>query len=861
MDKTRPPRVGIIHKAAHFLPLILFALALAVVHHEIRLHPLTEIKGAIGRIPVASLLAAAGLTAVNYLALAGYDLLALRYAGHRLPLRKVILASLIGYAISNNTGHSWASGGSVRYRFYTSWGLPGWDVLKISAFLGITYILGVLTLGLAGILLMPADMRGGIENPQILPVLTAICALSLLAYWALVLFYRKPLVLGNATLSLPGPAMTLAQTLVSSIDLLLAALILWVLLPGGSGMGFETFLVIYVVAQVAGLLSQVPGGIGVFEGAFLWLAGATVPDDMHLALIGALALYRAVYFFLPLALAGASLLLCEIYERRKILAEGGKAVVTLVSGVIPQIFSVLLLLTGGVLLVSGATPSVPENMQWLRHILPLPVIEISHLLGSLTGLLLLFLARGILLRLDAAWYASVVLLAAAIAASLLKGFDWREALAAGAMLLLLLPAHSCFRRKSSLVAMALSPSWTVMIAIILAGTAWLGFFAYRHVDYANDMWWQFSYRGDAPRFMRALLLTAVAATGWSLFRLLGVARPANPSDPTPAMLDKVEKLARSSGDSRAFLALTGDKKLFWNEGESAFVMFADTPGYWIAMGDPIGDRSEFAALLWRFREEADSHGAKIVFYEAAENCLPFYLDLGLTLLKIGENAQIPLARFSLEGGRRENMRKNRNRFRKNGFTFTLLEGEERDRELPRLRAISDAWLARRNTREKRFSLGFFDESYIRRTPVAAVRDPQGTIMAFANLWMSADKTEISIDLMRYDPAAPSGIMEYLLTELILKAQEDGYIYFGLGMAPLAGLERRPLAPVWHRIGAAIFDYGDEFYNFEGLYAYKARFDPEWQPRYLALPAGPKAPAILLRIASLIAGGVKGIFTR
>lgn len=862
MTKDSPKRItNFLQRAAHLLPLILFGVALAIVQQEIKIHPLGQIIGAIKAIPVSLMLTAIGLTIVNYFLLAGYDILALRYTGHKVPLSKVVMTALIGYAISNNTGHSWASGGSIRYRFYTAWGVPGWDVVKISLFLGITYLLGVLTMGLAGTILMPADLRGRIENPQFIVWLMIACAGSLLLYWGLVIFRRKPLVIRGTELGLPSFMLTVCQTAVSCFDLFLAAVVLWLFMPDHPAVDFQTFLVIYVVAQVAGLISQVPGGIGVFEGSFLWLAGGLLPPEHHLALVSALVLYRMVYYFIPLAFAGMGLLGYEGYVRRTALAEGSRVVVTMVSGIMPQILSILLLITGGVLLVSGATPGVPANMKWLHDFVPLSVVELSHLLGSLTGLALLFLARGILLRIDAAWYASILMLGIGAAFSLLKGLDWKEACVMLVMILLLLPSHTYFRRKSSLLTVPFSAGWIVMILIVLAGSAWIGFFAYRYVDYGNELWWKFSYRGDAPRFLRAALTVAVTATAFAAWRLFGVARQKNCQFPSPAELEEAALVAERCDDPNSFLALTGDKKLFWSENRQAFIMFADTSRYWIAMGDPVGNRPDLEQLLWRFREEADRHGAKAVFYEVSEKLMPLYVDLGMTLLKIGEYAKVPLASFSLEGGKRENMRKNRNRFSKNGFTLSILPPAEIARELPRLREISDAWSARKNTREKAFSLGFFNDAYLQRTPVAVIRDSEGKIMAFANLWITNNKEEMSIDLMRYDPDGPTSIMEFLFTELILWAKTEGYRYFGLGMVPLAGLERRPLAPLWHKIGTAIFDLGEEFYNFEGLYAYKAKFDPEWRPRYLAAPAGLQAPVILLHIAGLIAGGWKGVIGR
>jgi phosphatidylglycerol lysyltransferase len=115
--------------------------------------------------------------------------------------------------------------------------------------------------------------------------------------------------------------------------------------------------------------------------------------------------------------------------------------------------------------------------------------------------------------------------------------------------------------------------------------------------------------------------------------------------------------------------------------------------------------------------------------------------------------------------------------------------------------------------------------------------------------------------MRYLPDAPRGVMEYLFIELILWARREGYGQFNLGTAPLSGLENRALAPLWNRVGAFVFHHGEHFYNFQGLRDYKEKFDPEWEPKYLACPGGLSLPRILTDIAALIGGGLKGVIRK
>lgn len=857
-----------LHKATTLIPFILMGVALMIVHHEIQVHNLRDISRTVYEMPWIVVASSIVLMVINYLILAGYDTLALRYTGHRhIPLRKVMLTSLISYAISNNTGHAWAAGGSIRYRFYTTWGVPGWDILKISLFLGLTYIVGVMTMGLGGTLLLPQSVRDSIDNPHMIDVMMFSCAAFLVLYWGAILYWRKPVRIKDVEVAMPSPLAAVGQTLIACFDLILAGAVLWVFLAGQVPFGFETFIIIYILAQVAGLLSQVPGGIGVFEGAFLWLLSGTIHEDQHLIVVSALVLYRIIYFFLPLLVAGIGLFAYEMHVRRHAISEGSRIIGKIFDTIMPQLFSFLLLLSGAVLLMSGATPTTPDSLRYVRDYIPLPLVEVAHLAGSVVGLLLLFVARGTYLRINSSWAVSLILLTLGMLSALLKGFDWHEATFLMIILALLLPAHDYFRRPSSLWNMPLSWTWAAVVLAVVFGSSWLGFFAYRNVDYADSLWLDYAYDADAPRFLRALLAMAVLSALYLLSRLLRVMRPHHYTFPDQRDIAEAAQLARRGEDVQGFLALLGDKKFFWSADRQCFIMFAQTAKYWIAIGNPVGNPARdhegnaqvYDALLWAFREEAERHGAKIVFYEAGTSLLPSLIDMGLTLLKIGEEARVRLADFSLEGGHRESLRKAVNKFTRQGYSFAILDHAEVRAQLPALRAISDKWLMRKNSREKRFSLGFFDEDYIAQTRVAVIRDQEGQITAFANLWETANQYEISIDLMRYDPEeSPAGVMDFLFVEMLLWAKEAQIKWFSLGMVPLSGLERHTLAPLWHKIGTVIYDLGEEFYNFEGIHDYKAKFDPVWFPRYLAVPAGLSAPLILMTVAKLIAGSWRGI---
>jgi phosphatidylglycerol lysyltransferase len=232
----------------------------------------------------------------------------------------------------------------------------------------------------------------------------------------------------------------------------------------------------------------------------------------------------------------------------------------------------------------------------------------------------------------------------------------------------------------------------------------------------------------------------------------------------------------------------------------------------------------------------------------------------LTLVKVGEEARIALDTFTLDGANWKSLRHLKNKLERDGCTFEVLPAASVTGVLPELKRVSDDWLQSKHTREKGFSLGYFEAGYLERCPVALVRR-QGQIIAFANLWASTPPVELSVDLMRTASGAPAGIMDYLFVQLFLWGREQGYQRFNLGMAPLSGLESRALAPLWTKIGAFLFRTGEHYYNFQGVRQYKTKFGPSWEPRYIAFPGGISLAPVLASITALVGRGLKGVVSR
>jgi len=835
----------------------LFAGALWIIHHALAKYQYHDILRHLEELPRERLVLALVLTMVNYMILTGYDTLSIRYIKETLSYGKIAFVSFIAYAFSQSLGFGWLTGGGIRFRLYSAWGLSAVEITNVVAFNGLTFWLGYMTLAGVVFLFVPIPIPAGVVFPFLsLRPVGILLLLVVLAYLLWVLVIKRPLRFRSWEFAVPPLKLLVFQLLLPCLDWAVAGSVLFVLFSPIGHFSYPTFLAIFLLAQIVGLISHVPAGLGVFETVMLlFLTPALSPAEVLGILLG----YRGIYYLIPLTVAALLLGGHELLQERGAFRWFGRLFGQWAPALVPQVLAFTTFLSGAILLFSGATPTVSSRLAWLRDFLPLPVVELSHLLGSVAGVLLLLLARGLQRRLDAAYVLAAVLLAAGIVFSLLKGLDYEEALILSIMLWALLPSRRHFYRKTSLIGEAFSAGWIAAIALVLVCSIWLGIFSYKHVDYSGDLWWRFAFRADAPRFLRA----SVGAVGVALiFGLARLLRPAPPKIllPDAEELAKARAVVEKSPDPAANLALLGDKTLLFSHSGKSLLMYGVEGRSWVSLGDPVGEAVEIAELVWQFRALADQHAGWTVFYEVKPQNLTLYLDQGLSLLKLGEEARVRLETFTLEGGPRKNMRNLHNRLSKEGCTFELVPASEVAPLLPELQGISDAWLAEKNTREKGFSLGFFSPEYLTLFPVALVR-MEGKVVAFANLWLGAEKEEVSPDLMRYLPLAPTGVMEYLFLELMLWGKREEYQWFNLGMAPLSGLENRELAPLWNRVGALIFKYGEQFYNFQGLREYKDRFFPEWEPRYLASPGGLTLPRILTDVAALISGGLKGVFAK
>ena len=841
------------------LTLLLFALGLVACRHLLSELDIYALHDAMLSVPSQSLLGAFLATVLGFVILLGYEWSASRYAAVRLPPRTLLLGGFSAFAIGNAIGLSMLSGGSVRYRLYARQGLGAAEVARMTVFASLS--LGCALPPLAALATL-SDLPAAASALRLPPILLgSIAAAVLLVTVALVIgLYRRclpeqPLAdsllvqFGRRTLRLPGARLSALQLLITALDVAAAATVLYLLLPEAPPFG--AFVLVYLLALAAGVLSHVPGGVGVFEAILL----AAFANQLGAApLAAALLLYRLIYVVLPLLVA-CVLLLANEARRLMVTQQAIRAA----SGLAAPVLAILVFLSGVVLLFSGATPEIDSRLEHMGFLIPHRLIDASHFGASLVGVLCLLLAQGLRRRLSAAWLLTTVLLLVGALLSLLKGFDWEEASLLSFTAALLALFRRSFYRPSRLLELPFSPVYLVASACVVGASVWLLLFAYQDVPYTHKLWWQFTLDADAPRALRAALGSAVLLVVVALTWLLRTARPVIHL-PNDEELQRANRILLASDQPDGGLALTGDKALLFHPSDNAFLMYARRGRSLVALYDPIGPAQERAEMIWQFRDLCDLHHARPVFYQVRAENLPFYMDIGLTAIKLGEEARVDLRRFDIDakGKEMKDLRYTWNRGGRDGLTLEIHEPGHAP--LAELKEISDAWLSGKNVREKGFSLGRFSAQYLQHFRIALIRF-QGRPVAFANLLETHSNELASLDLMRAHPEAPKLTMEFMMVGLILHYKSHDYGRFSLGMVPLSGLQPRRGAPLTQRLGSMVFQRGEQLYNFQGLRRFKDKFQPDWEPRYMAVPAGLDPLVALADTAALIAGGLTGLVKR
>jgi len=299
-----------------------------------------------------------------------------------------------------------------------------------------------------------------------------------------------------------------------------------------------------------------------------------------------------------------------------------------------------------------------------------------------------------------------------------------------------------------------------------------------------------------------------------------------------------------------FFKLWPDKSYYFNDEGNCFVAYRVGNNCAMTLSDPIGPDGKVEEMVRDFVAFCSANDWGVAFYQVRPDFLAIYERVGLKHLKIGDEAIVHLTRFDLEGSERKSLRKTVRRFETNGFTMREYQPPIPDAILLQAKSVSDDWLKLPGRRERQFSVGMFDESYVRTTPIYLVADASGKVFAFVNAIKSYRQGEATIDLMRHRADAPNGTVDYLFTKLFLDCKTKGFQQFSLGMAPFDGFRKSEHSSPEERAVNYLMRHLNFIFSYAGLHHFKAKFADSWEPRYLIYQNALALPQVALALAKV-----------
>lgn len=813
--------------AAQVWPIVAVGVVLWLTWAALGAIHIRDVRAVLRALDPRWIYAAAALTALNVSVMGLYDVIAFRDT--RSPASERWRYGAVAFAWSNFLTLGPLAGPAIRFWLYA----PAIDrAADLQG--GVVTIALAFTSGLAGwiggALLAPSLHIGYVATSALALVLTAVAVVASRGVLSIV---------GQLSGRDIAPARTIEMALVGWLDWLLASAVFIALLQATGAGDIVSALRTFFIGQGIGLVSLVPGGFGSADAywvSHLPIAGASAA--------AAVASYRVVYYIVPWALA--SLLLLSWATRRA--PRRVEIARTVVAGLIGA---------GGLLMMlSSASPALHARLVALEQIAPLPLVEFGQLTAAMAGLLLLALARGLARGYRAAFRWTMVLLAIGASASLLKGFDWEEAVVLAGLAIAAASQSALFDRESH-------GDWIEGADVALATLAVVvfvlfGVLTHRAGFEAFGRWMELGYRLEASRFARSAIALIVAVTAAAIY--VAMRLPIRFVRPSPADIRAALDLhTRVGGSSTPLMVANGDKAIFI-DGQRGLCLYRVHGPYLVVFADPVvraADRAEFLDALFRFAGELDR---RPLFYQVSPDWIPPLHDRGYIFFKLGEEALVRLDRVTTEGPAGKMYRQILKRAERDGVRFRVLAPFEVEQRLEELQKISDDWLASKAVVERQFSIGFFDRAYLSMYPCAVVEEiGTGRIIAFANLLRGPMRVELSVDLMRYRSDAPK-VMDFLFVSLFFHAKEQGYAWFNLGMAPLASVGVTRGAHARERLASVLFQHGEHWYNFQGLRHYKQKFEPDWQPRYMGYQSAWEFPVATAYVSSLVAGGWGRVLT-
>lgn len=830
----------IIQSLKYIFPIILLVLAIIEIRKFIIGLNMQLLHHEVSQISIMSLAIILLITMGAVIPMFFYDVITVKILGNNILKKQLIKHSLIVNSFSNLIGFGGLIGAVLRTYFYQTKELEKGKLLKVIATVSLFFLTGISLL--SWIVILGYRHIPLLVNTKWLYVAIIVVGLYLPAF--IVFSFIKSRKSSSSSITLK---IKLQLTFVSFLEWTAIFLALWLLaIILKIHIQFIDLFPIFVVAACAGIVSMIPGGIGSFDLVFIWGTQYLGIQDEKVILL--LALYRIGYFFIPFII-GALLFLKEYWDKWN--KSWGNLPNIFIQRMSHLVLTVLVFVSGLILLLSAALPGIIERLKVVEEILSLPIMNLSYQLSVSTGFVLLGLSRGIQYKVKRVYHLTIVVLSFAALFSLFKGFDYEEAIFLIAVALILRVSKGRFYRESYVLTWG-KMTFDIMLILIIT-------FMYLLIGYLNLP----SSTINIPAklipyvitdyhdlFYSALIGLVIALFIFTIGYFIKKSQKWKMEFSNDQEEKIYEHINKYHGHVLTHLIFLHDKYVFWNQKNNVLFSFQKYADKIVILGDPIGEKSEFSSAIEELLYISDLHGYTPVFYQVSNHMLPLLHENGFDFFKLGEEAFVDLDDFSFSGKKMKGFRTVKNKFERENYIFEVIKPPFSNQLLNELKEISDKWLNGR--KEKGFSLGFFDEEYLNKSSIAILKENGEHVIAFTSLMPAYDNDEIiSIDLMRFQPGSPSGTMDFIFLSLFEWAKGRGFKQFNIGMAPLSNVGISKFSFFSEKVAAQIYLHGHFFYHFQGLRKFKEKYGVSWIPKYLAYRKKSSLPITMTQVTLLI----------
>jgi len=559
---------------------------------------------------------------------------------------------------------------------------------------------------------------------------------------------------------------------------------------------------------------------------------------------------------------------------------------------------------GVVDVLSALLSHPPERLRAMLHVVPTEVLDTSRTYTLLAGALLLVTAWGLRRGKRRAFVAALFLCALSVPVNMLKSFDFEEATVAAALLFFLGMSGDAFRVRSrdwSLSALRSPAIWFALaLAVYAVGGCWLLELQHGRSGSLGRAFGEVGYQlfglGHpalaVPRHHRVVMWFLDSISLLGLTGLVGLAlaalRPASHRGRHRAEAHRVAALLREHGDSSvSAFALADDADYLFSRTGRAVIAYRFESDTLLAIGDPIGPPEELPPLLRDFAAFCAAHDWRFGFFQARPERLDLYRAAGWRALHIGEDPVLRTDRFTLEGSAVGDVRRLSRKAAAAGIEIRHFvpghdpfdTAQDADGLLDQMHAVSNAWLRAHHGSEKGFCVGRFDPHGLRDVWLAVAWDPQARRVEGFLTWLPIPaRRGWALDLMRRRQDSSPGTMELLVSHSVGAARERGDAMVSLSLSALAhvdepaGGEAAPEAGNGSAERAAmqaararefLSQHLARFYDFQGLFHWKKKFDPAFEDRYLVYPGPLALPQVTLALvrAQSPGGGLRSYLRR